>query len=752
MPDTIPCPQCGRRYVYRSDLIGRMVQCQSCGRTFRVPGPAHASTPAVPSPAMGASSSPARPEGPVDAWSQPLGGPPAEAVTLGRVPPRRRRRMKDREKVFLGAGVALAASSLGLLLLLAILGIASGLAVAAGSLVGLAGVGLAAFALRGNPLAACTTGAGMFCAVLLAAVLQPGSSDIGPEGPASEEGSPQSTSEKGSLRSALGNLLISAPARPTQTQTIPPFPGETSRDPVAQMTALVHLMEAIRGESSLQELEPRILALFGEMLQAEAAGRRVTPDKRLEVEQALPQFDQRMVAASERLEVISGGVELRRKLVKLMEERPLPQAATRQDQVPTLPTIASWVVWGWATPRPPEPPEDRQRRRKAVEAAGRNPDAIRVYVRGVTSDSMADRLRGKVLQATHGIVVAPVMAGEVREFRCGKIQDFRKATYRLDVGPIVKIEHEKAILHVQLDPSKLYDRPRDWVAGPIPLLFFDDAGIPAAPSVALPDPPEPAELRTRREDIRWDAGLNLEGVDLVLYGSNEDWNRRVYRRLAAMKPGKGLRTANAGFLPATIHCDDVGDMRVFAPKLDFGTIIRYDDERGLIHLVVDPARIAPPQLPESAAPRVAGAPEPPEPADVRARRQEARRKAGLNPDEVDVSFPGLTDEQAKDMSNRLLAANVGKRIVSHRSGNGPWRFRVREVTDMRLLAEALDFGTILEYDDVQGRIVVRPDAAKLDALPPPPAPAKTPPPDSGRRFDPRRPPRGLPFPRPGPRG
>jgi len=593
--------------------------------------------------------------------------------------------------------------------------------------------------------------------VLLAAVLQPGASDAGSQESASEESSSASALEEGSSPSAVGSLLIGAPARSAETQeqaqaqteTIPPFAGETSRDPIAQMTALVYLMESIRGESTLRELEPRILALFGEMLQSEAAGRRAAPGQRADVEQALPQFDQRMVAASQRLEVLSGGVELRRKLLKLVEERPLAGAA-EQDEVPPLPTIASWVVWGWATPLPPEPPADRQRRRKVVEAAGRNPDAIRVYVHGVTSGRMADALRGKVAAATLGIVVAPVMAGEVREFRCGDVEDFRRVTYRLDVGPIVKIEPNQAILRVQLDPSKLYDRPRDWVAGPIPPLFFDEAGIPDAPSVALPDPPEPAELRTRREDARSDAGENLEGVDVVLHGSNEDWSRRVYRRLVAMKPGKGLRTANAGFLPAIIHCDDVGDMRVFAPKLDFGTIIRYDDENGLIHLVVDPARIAPQELPESAASQVAGAPRPPEPADVRARRRETRRQAGLDPDEVDLLFPGLSNEHAKDLPARLLAAKVGKRITSRRSGNGPWQFRVREVDDMRRLAAALDFGTILEYDEVQGRLVIRADEAKLDALPPAPAVEKPPPTSPDSQFDPRRPPR-LPFPRGGPR-
>jgi len=65
--------------------------------------------------------------------------------------------MNHREKVLLGAGFVLAASSLGLLLLLAIFGIASGLAVAIGLLIGLAGAALAAFSLRGNPLAAGST-------------------------------------------------------------------------------------------------------------------------------------------------------------------------------------------------------------------------------------------------------------------------------------------------------------------------------------------------------------------------------------------------------------------------------------------------------------------------------------------------------------------------------------------------------------------------------------------------------------------
>lgn len=477
---------------------------------------------------------------------------------------------------------------MGLLLILVILSVANRLAVAAGLSVGLAGAGLTAFALRGNPLAARLMGAGLSCLVLGAAAVQPASPN---------DASGEASHGRGSLRSGLGGLLFGSPA----PRTIPAFEGETSRDPLAQMTALVHLMEAIRDESSLQEMGPRILKQFGAMLQAEADGLRVAPHQRAQVEQALPQFDQRMVAASERLEIIPGGRELQRSLVKLLQER---HAATLSVDGPTgaagpmgqgnagsLPTIASWVVWGWATPPPPESAEDRRQRRKVVEAAGRNPDTILIYIRGVTSESIVGTLRGKVLEATGGIVLTPFMPGEVREFLGGEIKDFCEAAYRLDVGPVVKIEHDKAVLHVQLDPSELFVRPREWVDGPIPLLDFQKAGIPAASSVFLPDPPEPADLHALREDVRWDAGQNLGGVELVLHGCSGDMNRRVFQWLVDRNLGKGVRTQNAGFRPGTIHCNDVGDMRVFARKLDFGTIIRYDDRNGVIHLVVDPARL-----------------------------------------------------------------------------------------------------------------------------------------------------------------
>ena len=612
MPDTIACPQCGRRYPYRSQLVGRTVQCRACGHAFCVPGRAEEpmSAAAAYPPTDGSSSKSAGLEGVDDLLSQPLEGSPlpAEALRLPSVVPRRpRRRMTDREKVLLGVGGGLAACGLALLLLLATLGIASGLAAGAGLLVGLAGVVLAGFALRGNPLAAVATGVGLLFTLLVVALLQPSSSDVGPGA---------STSDQGTLGSALGNLLFGS----SVPQTIPPFAGETSQDPIAQMTALVHLMESIRDESSLRELRPRILELFGQMLETE--GRRVAPQRGPEVEQALPQFDQRMVAASQRLEVIPGGLELRRKLVKLIERTPIPappagtrrprpsgQSATvgqatggaspsgpagEDDQVGPLPTIASWVVWGWATPPPPEPAEDRQRRRATVEAAGGSPDAICVYVRGVTSDSLVKKIKAKVLEASQRMVVAPTMAGEVREFHCGKVEDFRVVAYRLDVGPIVKIEERKGILHVKLDPSKLFVRPGAPASGPIPRLDFQQAGIPAASSVALPTPPEPADVRRRREDVRWDAGQNLEGVEVVLHGSDEELNRLARQRLAALEMVKKVRSPNTGYFPRTIHCDDVGDMRVFAGQLDLGTIIQYDDQKGVIAVVVDPARLAEP--------------------------------------------------------------------------------------------------------------------------------------------------------------
>jgi hypothetical protein len=460
-------------------------------------------------------------------------------------------------------------------------------------------------------------------------------------------------------------------------------------------------------------------------------------------------------------------LELRRKLVRLIERTPIPApragsveqgtgglAAAGQtggdDRAGPLPTIASWVVWGWTTPPPPEPPEDRQRRRATVEAAGGNPDLVRVFVRGVTSESMVKQINAKVLDAAHGIVLAPVMTGEFREFRCGKVNDLRAMAYRLDIGPIKKIEKHKGILYVQLDPTELFERPRGWVSGPIPPLDFQQAGIPAAESVAVPAPPEPDDLRRRREDVRWEAGQNLEGVEVVLHGSTEELNALAYKRLKALKIARGLRSSNVGFLPATIHCDDVGDMRAFARKLDLGTIIQYDDENGVIGVVVDRAKLT---APESSSTTLSYAPKPPEPADVRLRRQAARREAGRDPDEIEITFLGLTDEQAKEMPQRLLAAQVSNRIGHRQLGDGAWWFYVQDVEDMRVVAEKIDLGTIIEYDEEQGRMVIQPDAAKLAVPPPPlsrPAPAAS---GSRDRFDPRSPPFAPRFgPRSGRRG
>ena len=362
---------------------------------------------------------------------------------------------------------------------------------------------------------------------------------------------------------------------------------------------------------------------------------------------------------------------------------------------------------------------------------------MRVYVRGVTSQQMVQPVSKKIIHGTGLAVVAPGTFGEVRQFGVLKIKDFRAVVYRLDVGPIEKVDAQKANVHVRLDPSELFERPQNPVSGPIPRLDFQQAGIPAASSVALPAPPEPADLRQRREEVRWDAGENLEGVDVVLHGSTEELNGLAFKRLKAMEMVRGVRSPGSGFLPRTIHCDDVGDMRAFARQLDLGTIFQYDDQSGVISVVVDPAKLVEPEPPST---KLTSAPEPPEPAEVRTRRQAARREAGRNPDEIEITFPGLTDEQAKQMPQRLLAAQLSRRIGSRQLADGAWWFYVQDVEDMRVLAQKIDLGTIIEYDEEQGRIVVRPDAAKL-ALPPPalsrPAPAGSGSPD---RFDPRTPP------------
>ena len=69
--------------------------------------------------------------------------------------------------------------------------------------------------------------------------------------------------------------------------------GESSTDPVEQMTAMVQLMAAIRGEGNLRNVEPRVLGLLERLLAAEAGAWGDSERKRAEVEEALPQFDQR---------------------------------------------------------------------------------------------------------------------------------------------------------------------------------------------------------------------------------------------------------------------------------------------------------------------------------------------------------------------------------------------------------------------------------------------------------------------------
>lgn len=83
--ETIACPGCGRTYPFRAELLGKLVQCRSCGQAFRI-APAIAAPPSPPSLSSPSPPPPPKPQATVEPLP-PMPDPMAALQAIAPAPP-----------------------------------------------------------------------------------------------------------------------------------------------------------------------------------------------------------------------------------------------------------------------------------------------------------------------------------------------------------------------------------------------------------------------------------------------------------------------------------------------------------------------------------------------------------------------------------------------------------------------------------------------------------------------------------------
>ena len=160
--------------------------------------------------------------------------------------------------------------------------------------------------------------------------------------------------------------------------------------------------------------------------------------------------------------------------------------------------------------------------------------------------------------------------------------------------------HRLGIVAAATGTLRAKRRPK--VADPPP----KSVGIVPAP----PEPPENVERRQRRS-----AGpdfVDPNSVDLIFEGATRQVTREITRKIKAVYPQahSSYQWSKSGEHPWKLVVAGVDDIRVFAARLDLGKITRYDEQKGVIEIKLDPAK-----LPEPLPGLESGPPQGPFPGD-----------------------------------------------------------------------------------------------------------------------------------------
>ncbi len=314
------------------------------------------------------------------------------------------------------------------------------------------------------------------------------------------------------------------------------------------------------------------------------------------------------------------------------------------------PNLTAWVPSGWAIPPPPESPANRKRRQAwQIRDGAKNGDLVCIQVTGIPGESFADKIGDKigVIKWTGGMSFRRKIDHGTWEYRY-LVKDIRKLAFRINVGPIVQFDESKGEIQIQLDPIRCekwdptgnVSPPEPAVATtpppetepiaqseakPTPEPKAEPTTEPIAkstpkprakrrPKVAdpppksvgiVPAPPEPAENRRRRQ--RRSAGpdfVDPNSVDLIFEGASPQVTREISRKIKAVYPQahSSYQWSKSGESPWKLVVAGVDDIRVFAARLDLGKITRYDEQKGVIEIKLDPAKL--PKVRSSASERL----------------------------------------------------------------------------------------------------------------------------------------------------
>jgi hypothetical protein len=296
--------------------------------------------------------------------------------------------------------------------------------------------------------------------------------------------------------------------------------------------------------------------------------------------------------------------------------------------------LTVWIPWGWMGPAsPPEPAPNLDRRARAMEKAGRDPKAAVIHLQGVARWTTARDVERLIMDANGGI--GPLEFRDRSEsklpweFTCGNVEDIRRLAFMLDIGPVTGIDEAAGVIRAKLDLGRVRElsrarqRPsRGLAAGPPPPVAPPQRPPgDKLPAVTVPLPPEPPENVQRRSQARRSAGLDSmargqgtsqpPGELSVEVGVRGMFGLRVEKgisdRLQAIGGGTVGSTRIGGGV-VVFQLSEVRDIRVLASKIDFGTIVAYDEEHGRIGVEADPAKIVQmARAGSSAAPSLAGA-------------------------------------------------------------------------------------------------------------------------------------------------
>jgi hypothetical protein len=662
MAITVRCPGCQKQYTLAEAMVGRGVRCKACGQTFQVsqptspslsPKPQHSSIADLLNEDYGTPTS-----GPDLATSNPF--------SAGTPRPRRyqsrRSQMSDGDLAFLMLGGGVSLFALGLLFVgIPVLGLSGTFPKMAALLMGMLGGASLVFGLRSNLPVAFPIG-GVVMGLLLLGLL------VGP--------------------TAVGS-------------------GEASLDLLAQMNELTQLADSIQDEASLQDGKSRFLKVYSRMLKNSARLEHASDQRRQEIQDAVRDFDSHMTEFTIRLPQLPGGPELAYDVAKLTAQASKATAPSSPQARPTsgpkkdaLKTMGR-AFFSYHDAHKGVPPDWKSFLAFLQKSPGDLAVIERLHAEGLVAQ-WGVRLQ-EVTIGTFNFVLAYekdaletggwvlMMDGSVHNISQHALRD--KLNAQAEVVLKATGVAPPSLPEVGISPEETLVQVSTWVPS----------------GWSIPAPPEPEENREARDKM---AVIYVHGI------KSKAVLAKVMSRLTEAQWGNGITGGPPEPQePSKFKVGKVQDIRDFARALDLGPITEYDEARGLIRLHLDPAKLVGRQVAVanggSPAANAVQIPRPPEPEASRDRRNETRKDAGFEPDEIQVTVEGVPDDETARQIGATIMRQTGVRGTQLTGTEGTRKFLVRGAKDMRLFASELNVGPIHQYDERRGVIIVRFDPSRL---------------------------------------